>query len=138
MAKRSTKKTKAKAQPLPPQRLRFHYIKSPQFRTVHVDGVHGGISAQGHHVQFAVFNERVPIPKETVHPIVGMALGDEVKEERVALDGVVRELEVNLIMDLQQARSLADWLKKKADELEDLRSRMDDAKTPSRSRKNRN
>lgn len=101
-------------------KIRFHYIKSPQFRTVHVDGVHGGLTPQGK-VQMALYSERLPIPRETVQYLKeDGSLGDEILEERVARVGVVREIESNLVMDIEQARSVARWLMEKVEQFEKM------------------
>jgi len=99
-----------------PAKMRFNYIKSNQFRTIHYDGIHGGLTPQGK-IQLAVFSERFPIPRETVHEIVGKGIGKEFLEERVARPGIVREIEANIVMDRKQAESLRGWLD---DRLRDL------------------
>jgi hypothetical protein len=98
-----------------PERIRFHYIKSNEFRTIHVDGIHGGLTPQGL-IQMAVFSERFPIPRETVHSVAEKGLGPEIRQERVSREGIVREVDVNLIMSATQARSIAKWLNGKAQE----------------------
>jgi ATP phosphoribosyltransferase len=67
----------------------------------------------------AVYNERLAIPKKIVHEVdqTGL-LGSEILEERETRDGVVRDLEANLIMDLEVAKSMLVWLAEKAAELE--------------------
>lgn len=118
MAKRAPKKSKSSttvdATPVS-RKLRFHYLKGPAFRTVHADGVHGGLTPQGK-IQIAVFSERFPIPKETVHEFAPPNKLKELSAERVTRDGAIREIEVSLIMDPKTAASLVEWLSKRLDE----------------------
>lgn len=89
--------------------LRFHYIKSNYFRVIHADGVYGGVSPQGL-IQIAFFSERVPIPQQTVHTFDNGKISGEVEEFRVSRDGVVREIETNVLMSVAEAKKLRDWL----------------------------
>lgn len=94
--------------------IRFDYIKSPEFRTIHVDGAHGGPTQHGM-VQVALFNERVPIPRQTAHRITSDNKLVEVREERIVRDTTsVRELDVNLVMTPEIAKSLGELLVEKA------------------------
>lgn len=89
----------------------FDYIKSKQFRVIHVDGVHGGIAPKGNAIQMAMFSERVPIPRNEKYVIKNGKLGGRVSvEERGA---IVREVEVEVIVDLAIAESIQKWLGEK-------------------------
>jgi hypothetical protein len=96
-----------------PKRIRFHYLKSNAFRTIHADGVFGGVTPRLD-IAATFFNERVPLPDQTVQSINddGTA-GDEIFEERIVRDGLVRELEANIIMDVAFAKTLVKWLSDK-------------------------
>lgn len=63
----------------------------------------------------ALFNDRLPIPQQTVQRISvegkQATLGDEVVPERVQREGIVREVEVEAIMTPDTARTLIKWLK---------------------------
>lgn len=97
--------------------LKFHYIKSSLFRVVHVDGAHGGIVPSGG-IHMALFSERSPIPQQSSFPLNPEGtLGPEVMANRVGKEGVVREVEVDLRMDLTTAEAVAEWLKIKVEEL---------------------
>lgn len=101
-------------------RIRFDYIKGNYFRVIHVDGVYGGNSPRGGHIQMAVWNERWPIPKQTVHQFEqGKPLGKEILDERVARDAIVREVEVQLMMDIAMAKRMRDWLDDKIQHVEE-------------------
>src|SRR3989304_8127727 len=96
-----------------PKKLRFHYIKSNNFRVVHVDGAHGGITPHGY-IFFCVYNDRAPIPQVTVHGIDNDgSVTVEIPDERISKDGIVREVEVGLVMDLATAERLPRGLREK-------------------------
>ncbi len=96
--------------------VRFHMIKSPAFRTIHVDGVFGGPTPQGL-FNLAFFSERAPIPTIMEHVVLtedgrGRAkLGEEIKAKRIARDGIVREIEISAVMSVDTAEALMTWLK---------------------------
>lgn len=115
-SKSAAQEAQANAEQL--QKIKFHYIKSKEFRTIHVDGVHGSLTPQGK-LQMAVFSERLPIPRETTQPLNNDGtLGPEIREERISKSWVVREIEGNLIMDVAQAKSIAQWMLDRVDQFE--------------------
>jgi len=89
----------------------FHNIKSNGFRTIHVDGAFGGVTPLGNHISMTVFSERWPVPTQITHKIdQAGTLGEELTERRATRGGIVRELEANLVFDIETAKRLADWL----------------------------
>lgn len=117
------KSSESKIENATPDKICFTYIKSSQFRTAPVDGVHGGLTPHGR-IQMAIYSERKPIPQQTVHPIIDYELGPELGDERITKEGFVRELEINLLMDPSRARSIAQWLLDKVDEWEKIQKRI--------------
>jgi len=98
-------------------RVRFHFIKSNFYRVIHVDGAYGGLTPRGG-IFFALYSERVPIPQITVHKITNdTTLGEEIQEERQAKDGIVREVETGIAMDLAAAEGFHKWLGERISEL---------------------
>ncbi len=96
-------------------KVKFHYEKSHLFRIVHVDGAIGGLTPTLD-LFISIYNQRAPIPKVTVQKVSpGGQLGDEVIEERVQKEGVFREVEVGLVMNLNVAKALSQWLIDKID-----------------------
>ncbi len=96
-----------------PSTIRFHYVKGTQFRSVHVDGVIGSLTPAGG-IHFATFSERHAIPQEeelVLQP--DGSLGDLVAGSRRSREGIVREMDVDLVMSLEVARSLRTWLNDK-------------------------
>jgi hypothetical protein len=98
-----------------PKRVVFHYIKSTQFRVIHGDGVIGGITPSGL-IHFAVYNERPAIPQMVVQRVEAGRLGEE--EQKVGREGIVRELEADVIVSLQLAKGIRDWLSRQIADLE--------------------
>jgi hypothetical protein len=90
--------------------IRFHYIKSPLYRNVVVSGVHGGVTPSGRGLHMALFSERGPIPQQAVHELVDGRLGQELLDQRVTKQDVVREVEVGVHLDWASAQALAKWL----------------------------
>lgn len=96
-----------------PKKLRYHLLKSNSFRTIYADGVFGGVTPRLS-IAATFFNERHPLPDQLVHAInEDGTLGSEIREERIARDGIVRELEANIIMDVMFAKALVGWLNEK-------------------------
>ncbi len=92
------------------QEVVFHYIKSNHFRVVHVDGAWGGLTPQ-RNFTISFFNERVAIPQQVVHKVnADGTLGDEIQGKRLTRKGVVREVEVDLVFDVEVAVRLHKWL----------------------------
>jgi|Deesub1362A_J573_1020465.scaffolds.fasta_scaffold00324_38 hypothetical protein len=101
------------------KKVRFDYIKSNYFRVVHVDGVFGGNAPRRGYIHVAVWNERWPIPRQCLYSLEENGkLGKEIEQERVMRDAIVREVEVDLIMSIETAKSLRDWLSEKIDNYE--------------------
>jgi hypothetical protein len=91
-------------------RIKFHYLKAPAFRTIHVDGVLGGPAPSGF-LNAAFFSERLPIPQTSSFNVTtDGTLGDELVDARVGRDGITREVEVNLVMSVAMATRLYGWL----------------------------
>jgi hypothetical protein len=91
-------------------KIRFHYIKSNDFRVVHSDGIFGGLTPSGD-IFFSLFSQRPPIPQITVQAIKETGeLGDEILAERVSKDGIIRQLEVGISMRPDVAEAMVKWL----------------------------
>jgi len=115
-----------------PNRIKFHYVKSTQFRVIHADGAYGGITPQlGLFLSF--FNERLPIPRVLVHSVKpDGSLGEQISAECESKDGVIREEEIGVAMNVVVARALVQWLQDKIQEVERLQSMLDSTQNPKR------
>ena len=107
------------AEESPLKSIEFHYIKSNGFRVIHADGVWGGPTPRGY-LTMAFYSERHPIPLKLTHEIKPEGtLGDPI--DRDTKEGIVREVEVEVMLDLDMAKSLLPWLEEKIEALEKLR-----------------
>lgn len=102
----------------------FHYIKNNLFRVIHADGAWGGITPRlGIHM--ALYSERNPIPQQMTYQITGETkLGEEIREARVAREGIVREVEAEVIMDVGTARALVEWLQERIKTIEQAQEKI--------------
>jgi hypothetical protein len=88
--------------------VNFHYLKTPVYRTFHVDGALGGQTPSGG-VWLTFYIERGAIPQLTTNEIgsdghVGRELARESKK------GIIREMECGIMMSQTTATNLHDWL----------------------------
>jgi hypothetical protein len=91
--------------------ISFDYIKGNDFRVIHVDGIWGGNAPQLGTIHMDVFSERWPIPKRTASKISPEGgIGEEIFEERITRNAVVREVEAHLVMNIEVATVIRDWL----------------------------
>jgi hypothetical protein len=106
-----------------PQKIAFDYIKGQSFRVIHADGAIGAVTPNGN-IQFAIYSERKAIPRRQVHTIEeGSILGDVIPEETVSRDSIVREMDINVVMNSEVAANLAKWLLERVEELKKVRGK---------------
>jgi hypothetical protein len=92
-----------------PKEIRFDFIKSNFFRVVRADGAFGGLAPNGV-IHMAIYSERQPIPKSVVHSLDDGLLGPEDRSRREGRKSIVREVEVDVALDINQALVLRNWL----------------------------
>lgn len=93
--------------------LRFDFIKTSDFRDYFVDGVFGGVTPRGY-IQMFVYHERGALPRRVFHAVNGDGtITEEIREKRASRNAIVRDVEANLIMDVQTAKGLLAWLAQK-------------------------
>jgi hypothetical protein len=101
-----------------PDQLRIEFVKSSLFRVVHPDGAFGGTTPRLE-LFIDFYTERFPIPKVLVYGTSpDGAPADEIIAERESKEGIIRESEVGIVLDLPVAKSFAEWLNAKVAELE--------------------
>ena len=98
-----------------PTSVQFHYIKSNSFRVVHTDGFIGSLTPSGY-IHMASYSERPAIPQLITQRLSESGLGET--ESTTGRDGIVREIDIDLVMSLDVARSMRDWINERIDELE--------------------
>jgi hypothetical protein len=94
-----------------PDKFQFHYKKSKLFRVIHADGIIGNITPKND-IFVSFYNERMPLPDTVSHEIFPDGrLGKEILSERkFQTEGLLREMEVGVVIDVDFARSLVIWL----------------------------
>lgn len=126
------KKSTAKRRPRRPkapsksklQSVNFHYIKGPDFRSVHIDGAIGGLTTKGF-LHIALFAERAPIPQEiTFEVLPDGRLGEEDPNKRVSKEGVIRQMEVDVIVNEETAKDLRNWLDQRLADFDERRKQI--------------
>lgn len=113
------------ATPTPvPDKLRIEYQKGNLFRVVHADGVYGGTSPRLD-LFIAFYSERFPIPKVLTYETspTGAPI-HEISSERESKEGIFREVEVAVMMDLNAAKGFAVWLSEQVAALEKRREQL--------------
>jgi len=95
-----------------PGRLRIEYKKSNSFRVIHADGAYGGTSPRLQ-LFVAFYSERFPIPQVLTYETSATGAPErEIVAERESKEGLFREVEVGITMDINAAKSFATWLTK--------------------------
>jgi hypothetical protein len=103
----------------PPQQLKFDFIKSNYFRTIHADGIWGGLN--GHlDIAMAFYSERPAIPQQITVPIENGKLGNELEGTRVGRDAVIRDVEISVTMNVEVARYFRQWLDEKIKAIDEI------------------
>jgi len=91
-----------------PKDLKFVYARAPDYRVVAANGVHGGVTGRGD-FRFDVFVESAQMPDSVTHSITPDGLGPEIEREPVRAD-ILREVQVGVVMQIEQAKSFAHWI----------------------------
>lgn len=117
------KKEKEREESQDHTKVKFDYIKSQYFRVIHVDGAVGSVTPAGT-LHFALYNERPAIPRQITHLLkADGSLGERLDEETVSRDAFVREMEVDVILTVDVAESLRNWLEDKIKEARGLQAK---------------
>jgi hypothetical protein len=96
------------AAPQLPSSVKFHYIKGNFFRVVHADGAIGGLTPS-RDIFVSLFSQRSALPKMIEFAVLPNGnLGSETGRE--GKDGIVREVEIGIVMSATTARELATFL----------------------------
>ena len=91
-----------------PSSLKFHYIKGNFFHVVHADGAIGGLTPS-RQIFLSLYSERSAIPQSIEMEVTSEGtLGHEI--DRIGKDGLVRELEVGIMLSASAAESIGKLL----------------------------
>ena len=87
--------------------IRLNYVKTSNYRTYHVDGIYGGLTPQGK-LYIEPFVERQVTPQSVIHEIENFKFGKSLDSE--GKEGIIREIECGLILDINIAVVMRGWL----------------------------
>lgn len=99
--------------------ITFEYIKSSDYK---VHCVHGGIGGPNAHGEIVLnlYFERAPIPKKSIHDFDDSGRLINKPRKTDSKEGVIRDVLFGIALKPQNARFLADWLNKTANNLESI------------------
>src|SRR5260370_37271002 len=102
-----------------PKEVEFDFIKSNYFRVIKADGAFGGLSPAGA-IHMGLYSEHHPFPQKIFHKVEGNQLGPEITSKRQGRKSVVREMEVDVVLDIAQAMVLRKWLDDRIEQYQNL------------------
>jgi hypothetical protein len=116
------KDKRTQVKPLPKE-VEIHYLKTPSYRTYHVDGIFGGPTPTGMiYVEFFVQRQVTPqVIRQKVMP--DGTLGDEISRE--GKSGIIREVEAGMVMDVNTALLFKEWLEKNIKAIQEVKEKLD-------------
>jgi hypothetical protein len=91
----------------------MHFLKTSGYRTFYIDGAFGGITPHGTlYAEF--FLERLATPTKVVYKAQNGEDGHvsltELEGSREGKEGIIREIECGIVMNIDTARILSEWL----------------------------
>jgi len=111
------------------KKIKFYYQKANLFRVIHADGAWGGLTPDLQ-VFFSLFNTRPPIPQVLGFDIQGDGMPlQERQDMTVAKDGLMREVEVGVVMSPENVQALIDFLKGRLEAAQQIKSQIADKQT---------
>lgn len=108
--------------------ITFEYIKSSDYKVYCVHGGLGGPNAHGE-IVLNLYFERSPIPRKSTHDFDdnGRLINKPSKTD--SKEGVIRDVLFGIALTPQNARSLADWLNKNANDLDSIENKQVETQT---------
>lgn len=109
----------ASQEPAKVDRVTFIYERGPLYRTVFAEGAFGGPSPGGL-IEMNFYTVHRPLPDKAVHEVDVEAgvVGSEIRDERIVRAGIVREVEVAVLLTPATAKSVHKWLGERIAEIE--------------------
>lgn len=100
-------------------KVTFHYIKDPSFRTSVTTGAIGGLTIH-RLININFYIDRTPIPQSITNSVnQDGTLGNEVNRD--SKQGVVREVQFGLEMDVRTAKDIIDFLQQMIIQVESIK-----------------
>lgn len=105
------------------KKIDIHYIKNPGYRQIHADGAYGGITTRSK-VNINFYAERKNIPKSEQYTVSDEGgLSEKISTSADSKDGIIREVELGVYMDVEVAKSLISFIQTKIDLLESIKTK---------------
>ena len=96
------------------RQIKFRFEYDPAYRLVGANGIWGGITPRGD-IRLDFFVESLGTPEHVTHLIAPDGrLGPELSRSQP--EGIVRRVQVGVLLSLEQADSVADFIKQKVAE----------------------
>ena len=98
------------------KKLTINFKKAKDYRIVFANRIFGGLTPSGEHVQFDLMVDHNQNPEYMKHPVHqnGQVDISRENEERFPEDTqIMREAQIGVILSLNDAKSIADWLYEK-------------------------
>jgi len=119
MAKNTSKKKSKKVDIDFPKDVTFQYKISDNYVIYSIDGIHGGLNAQGD-VIVSFFSERQPVPRREKYKTKKDGTLDPTPIEVERTTDVIRNVNFGVALKPNVARSIGKWLVERADEFEKI------------------
>ncbi len=102
-----------------PKEITFQYKISDNYVIYSIDGVHGGLNAQGD-IIMNFFSERHPIPRRETYRTQkdGSLIPTPIETEKTS--DIIRNVNFGIALKPNTARSIANWLIDKADMIDKI------------------
>ena len=94
-----------------------HYVKSNYCRVIHADGAWGGLTPNMN-IHMALFSEHAPVPRSMTFRLEPSGLVSEQSAD--SEPGITREIDAEVILNLEVAKALRDWLDLRLRQAEEL------------------
>jgi hypothetical protein len=114
-----------KSAPDNPTKIGIYYQRSRHYRTIHADGAQLGVTPRAA-IQFTLFTDQRPMPEFVLHQINPDGnLGEVIEEAKK--EGVIREVEANVVMDVATATSFVEKLQGVLEQIKSLQAKAQQA-----------
>ena len=90
-------------------KLETHFVKNNDFKTVQCSGAFGGIAPTGQ-INMNIYTDRVVIPRSITLEIDDSSGAPLREVSRDTKNGVIREVQFGILIDVNVAKSLVEWL----------------------------
>ena len=104
-------------------RVKISYPASNDYRIVYANGAYGGITPDGSEIKFDLFQEYSQPPEYEIRQIHGVRMGDPVAKQP-ATPEILRERVVGVVISLDKAEVIANWMLEKIEKFRKERDRI--------------